>query len=216
MNRRDFSAQLMGLGLGTTALSAGLPAQAQGGPVEGTHYVRLGTPAPVNAAPGKIEVIEFFWYACPHCNAFEPTLDAWQKKLPPDVAFRRVPVAFRDIYVPQQQIFYALEALGKVDSMHRRVFYAVHNDHQRLEKTDEIAAFMEKSGIDRVKFMEAFNSFSVQTKTKQATRLAEAYKIDGVPAMGIHGRFFTSGTLAGTPEKALVVSEYLIQTLRKG
>jgi thiol:disulfide interchange protein DsbA len=215
MNRRDFSAQLVGLGLGTAALSAGLPAQAQSGPVEGTHYVRLGTLVPVSAPAGKIEVIEFFWYGCPHCNAFEPTLDAWQKKLPADIAFRRVPVAFREIYAPQQQIFYALEAMGKVDAMHRRVFYAIHNDRQRLEKADEIAAFMEKNGIDKAKFLEVFNSFSVQTKAKQATRLAEGYKIDGVPAMGIHGRFFTSGTLAGSPEKALLVTEYLVQTLRK-
>ena len=215
MNRRDFSAQLVGLGLGAATLSAGLPAQAQGGPVEGTHYVRLGTLAPVSAPPGKIEVIEFFWYGCPHCNAFEPTLDAWQKKLPPDVAFRRVPVAFREVYAPQQQIFYALEALGKLEAMHRRVFYAMHSERQRLEKTDEIVALMEKNGIERAKFLEVFNSFSVQTKTKQATRLAEAYKIDGVPAMGVHGRFFTSGTLAGSPERALQVTEYLIKTLRK-
>ncbi|HEX3141616.1 MAG TPA: thiol:disulfide interchange protein DsbA/DsbL [Rhizobacter sp.] len=215
MNRRDFSAQLVGLGLGTAALSAGLPAQAQGQPVEGTHYVRLGTPAPVNA-PGKIEVIEFFWYGCPHCNAFEPALDAWQKKLPADVAFRRVPVAFREAFVPHQQIYYALEAMGKVEAMHRRVFYAIHNDRQRLEKPDEIAAFMEKNGIDKAKFLEVYNSFSVQTKSKQATRLAEAYKIDGVPALGINGRFFTSGTLAGSMEKALQITEYLIQTQRKG
>ncbi len=215
MNRRDFSAQLVGLGLGATALSASLPAQAQGQPVEGTQYVRLGTLAPVSAPAGKIEVIEFFWYGCPHCNAFEPTLDAWQKKLPADVAFRRVPVAFREAFTPHQQIFYALEAMDKVEAMHRRVFYAIHNDRQRLEKPEEIAAFMEKHGIDRAKFLEIYNSFSVQTKAKQATRLAEAYKIDGVPAMGIHGRFFTSGTLAGSPEKALLVTEFLVQSLRK-
>jgi protein dithiol oxidoreductase (disulfide-forming) len=212
MNRRDFSAQLVGLGLGATAL----PALAQSKPVEGTHYVRLGSPAPISAPAGKIEVIEFFWYGCPHCNDFEPALDAWQKKLPADVAFRRVPVAFREIYAVHQQIFYALEALGKVEAMHRRVFYAIHNERQRLEKADDIAALMEKNGIPRAQFLEVFNSFSVQTKAKQASRLAEAYKIDGVPAMGIHGRFFTSGTLAGSPEKALVVTEYLVQTLRKG
>jgi len=215
MNRRDFSAQLVGLGLGTAALSAGLPAQAQGAPVEGKQYVRLGTLAPVNAPAGKIEIVEFFWYNCPHCSAFEPTLDAWAKSLPADIAFRRVPVAFREAYAPQQQTFYALEALGKVDTLHRRVFYAIHNDRQRLEKPDDIAAFMEKNGIPKAQFLEVFNSFSVQTKAKQATRLADAYKIDGVPAMGIHGRFFTSGTLAGSPEKALQVTEYLIKTLRK-
>lgn len=184
-------------------------------PVSGKDYTVLSTAQPTDVPAGKIEVIEFFWYGCPHCNAFEPTLDAWQKKLPADIVFRRVPVAFREIYAPQQQIFYALEAMGKVDAMHRRVFYAIHNDRQRLEKVDEIAAFMEKNGIDKAKFLEVFNSFSVQTKAKQATRLAEGYKIDGVPAMGIHGRFFTSGTLAGSPEKALAVTEYLVQTLRK-
>jgi thiol:disulfide interchange protein DsbA len=193
-----------------------MPALAQGKPVEGQHYVRLGTLAPVNAPAGKIEVIEFFWYGCPHCNAFEPTLDAWAKKLPADVAFRRVPVAFREIYAGQQQLFYALEAMDKVDALHRKVFYAVHSERQRLERPEEIAAFVEKNGIDRAKFTEVFNSFSVQTKAKQATRLAEAYKIDGVPAMGIHGRFFTSGTLAGSPEKALQVTEFLVQGLRKG
>jgi len=216
MNRRDFSCQLMGLGLGTTGLAAALPAQAQSVPVEGTHYVKLSQPAPLSAPAGKIEVIEFFWYGCPHCNAFEPTLDAWQKKLPADIAFRRVPVAFREIYVAHQQIFYALEAMGKVEAMHRRVFYALNNDHQRLEKPDEIAVLMEKNGIDKAKFLETYNSFSVQTKAKQATRLAEAYKIDGVPAMGINGRYFTSGALAGSPEKALMVTEYLIATVRKG
>lgn len=216
MNRRDFSAQLMGLGLGAGALSVGLPALAQGGPVEGTHYVRLGSLAPVNAPAGKIEVVEFFWYGCPHCNTFEPALDAWQKRLPADVAFRRVPVAFREAHAPHQKIFYALEALGKIEEMHRRVFYAMHSERQRLEKTDEIVALMAKNGIDRDKFLEVYNSFSVQTKAKQASRLVDAYKIDGVPAMGIHGRFFTSGTLAGSPEKALQVTDFLIQRLRKG
>lgn len=215
MNRRNFSAQLVGLGLGTAGLAAHLPALAQAKPVEGKQYVRLGTPAPVNAPAGKIEVIEFFWYGCPHCNAFEPTLDAWQKKLPADVAFRRVPVAFREAYLPHSQLFYALEALGKLDAMHRKVFYAIHSERQRLEKTNDIVALMEKNGIDRAKFLEAFNSFGVQTKAKQATRLADAYKIDGVPAMGVHGRYFTSGTLAGSPEKALQVTEHLIGTLRK-
>lgn len=215
MNRRDFSAQLVGFGLGAAGLTTGLHAHAQGKPVEGQHYVRLGTPVPVNAPAGKIEVIEFFWYNCPHCNSFEPTLEGWVKKLPADVAFRRVPVAFREMYMPQQQLFYALEAMGKVEALHRRVFHAIHTERQRLEKPDEIAAFVEKNGIDKTQFMEVFNSFAVQTKAKQATRLADGYKIDGVPAMGINGRFFTSGTLAGSMDKALAVTEYLVGTLRK-
>ena len=215
MNRRDFSAQLIVAGLGAAGTSLMAPAQAQGGPVEGKHYVRLSQPLPAPAG-GKIEVIEFFWYGCPHCNAFEPTLDAWQKKLPADVAFHRVPVAFRDEpYTTHQRIFYALEALGKVEAMHRKVFYAIHSDRQRLDKAPDIAAFMAKNGIDSAKFLEVFNSFSVQTKSRQANQLAAAYKIDGVPAIGVQGRYFTSGSLAGSNEAALSVADFLIQRVRK-
>ncbi|HEY2928243.1 thiol:disulfide interchange protein DsbA/DsbL [Piscinibacter sp.] len=216
MNRRDFSAQLIVAGLGAAGASLTSPAQAQGSPVEGKHYVRLSQPLPTPAG-GKIEVIEFFWYGCPHCNAFEPTLDAWLKKLPADVAFRRVPVAFRDEpYTTHQRIFYALEALGKVEAMHRKVFYAIHSDRQRLDKAPDIAAFMAKNGIDAPKFLEVFNSFSVQTKARQANQLAAAYKIDGVPAIGVQGRYFTSGSLAGTNEAAISVADFLIQRVRKG
>jgi protein dithiol oxidoreductase (disulfide-forming) len=217
MKRRDFAASLVGAGLGTAALTLPATAPAQGGPVEGTHYVRLSTPVATVAEAGKIEVIEFFWYGCPHCNAFEPTLEAWVKKLPADVAFRRVPVAFREEpFVAHQHIFYALEAMGQVEAMHRKVFYAIHNDRAQLSKPAEIAAFMSKNGIDGAKFLDTYNSFGVQTKVRQARQLAEAYKIDGVPALGIQGRYFTSGTLAGNTDRALEVTNFLLQRARKG
>jgi thiol:disulfide interchange protein DsbA len=213
MHRRDFSAALMGAG----ALVIGLPAAAQGAPVEGTHYVRLGQPLAVTAPAGKIEVVEFFWYGCPHCNAFEPMLEAWVKKLPDHVSFRRVPVAFRDEpFGTHQRIYYALEAMGQLDAMHRKVFYAIHNDRQKLDKPADIAAFMSKNGVDGAKFVEVLNSFGVQTKARQAKQLAEAYKIDGVPAIGVHGRFYTSGSLAGSPEQSLRVTDFLIERSRKG
>lgn len=208
MNRREFSVAA----LSTLAVAA---AQAQGAaPVEGTHYVKLNQPLPV--AAGKIEVIEFFWYGCPHCHAFEPALDAWAKKLPADVAFRRVPVAFSEQYVPHQKIFFALEAMGLVPTLHRKVFFAIHGERQRLDNPNDIAAFMEKNGVDRAKFLEQYNSFTVQTKVRQASKLAADYKIDGVPALGVHGRFFTSGALAGSTDGALVVADHLIQRVRKG
>jgi protein dithiol oxidoreductase (disulfide-forming) len=216
MKRREFSAGLLGAGLASAALGVAAPAQAQGGPVEGTHYVRLSQPVPTMAEAGKIEVIEFFWYGCPHCNAFEPSLEAWVKKLPADVMFRRVPVAFREEpFVAHQRIYYALEAMGQVDAMHRKVFYAIHNDRQHLDKPAEISAFMAKNGIDGAKFLDAYNSFGVQTKVRQAKLLSEAYKIDGVPALGIQGRYFTSGTLAGGTDKALEVTNFLLQRARK-
>lgn len=215
MKRRAFSNQLLGLGLGGGLLPLAGVAQAQGGPVEGKQYVRLSQPLPVPAT-GKIEVLEFFWYGCPHCNSFEPLLEAWAKKLPDDVAFRRVPVAFRDEpFVAHQKIFYSLEALGLVGTLHRKVFYAIHVERAKLDKLPDIAAFMGKNGVDAAKFSEAFNSFSVNTKATQARKLAEAYRIDGVPAVGINGRFWTSGTLAGTPEGSLKVTDFLIQQSRK-
>ena len=209
MKRRDFSRGL----LGTCTLGT---AQARaGGFIEGTHYVRLGAPV-ATGAPGKIEVIEFFWYGCPHCHAFEPTLNAWVKALPADVAFRRVPVAFsKEPFVAHQRIFYALESLGQLDAMHAKVFSAIHNGRQRLDKLADIVAFMAKNGVDAAQFGPAYDSFSVQAKVNQATQLAAAYKIDGVPALGVNGRYYTSGSLAGSNQAALTVVDFLVGRLRK-
>ena len=215
MKRREFAAQLLVATAGTAALTQATFSQAQGTPVEGKQYVRLSQPLP-SAAGGKIEVVEFFWYGCPHCNDFEPMLDAWAKKVPADVLFRRVPVAFRDEpFGSHQRIFYALEAMGQVEAMHRKVFYAIHNDRARLDKPADISAFMAKNGLDGAKFLDLFNSFSVQTKARQAKQLSESYKIDGVPALGIQGRFYTSGSLAGSNDQALAVTEFLVQQIRK-
>jgi len=218
MKRRQFSAQVLGLGLGA-GLAIGLgasaqPARAQGAPAEGKHYVRLSQPLP--GAAGKIEVIEFFWYGCPHCYSFEPALDAWSKKLPPDVAFRRVPVAFREEpFGAHQRIFYALEALGQIEALHRKVFFAIHNERQRLDKPADIAAFMTKNGVDSAKFLDAYDSFGVQAKQRQARQLTEAYKVGEVPTLGIGGRYYTTGALAGSPERSLAVADYLIAQSRK-
>jgi protein dithiol oxidoreductase (disulfide-forming) len=213
MKRREFSAAVIGAGVGAVSMAT----QAQGGPVEGTHYVRLSQPVPTTTGAGKIEVIEFFWYGCPHCNAFEPALEPWIKQLPADVAFRRAPVAFsQEPFFAHQRIFYALESLGQLSTLHRRVFYAIHSDRLRLDKPAEISAFMAKNGVDAAKFMEAFDSFSVQTKARQAAQLSASYKIDGVPAIGIQGRYYTSGPLAGNNEKSLAVAEFLIERVRKG
>jgi len=214
MKRRQFSTTL----LGASAAALALPnaATAQGGPVEGRHYIRLSTPVPVSAPPGKFEVIEFFWYGCPHCAAFEPALEFWSKQLPDDVAFRRVPVAFRpESYSAHQRLFYALDSLGLVPALQRKVFYAIHVERQRLDNPGEITAFASKNGIDPAKLMEAYNSFSTQARLKQANQLVDGYKIDGVPAIGVHGRFYTSGTLAGDNERALAVADFLLQRLRK-
>ena len=142
---------------------------------EGKDFRTLDKKAPVESPAGKIEVVEFFWYSCPHCNAFEPLLSAWLKKLPPDVSFRRVPVAFRDDFVPQQRLFYTLEAMGKVDDLHAKVFQEIHQNHQPTDREDRILAFVEKNGIDRAKFQELYNSFAVSTKARKAKTLQDQY-----------------------------------------
>ncbi len=212
MKRRDFSLQLAAAGVG--AAWAGV-ARAQGKPIEGTHYTRLSQPAPVSAPAGKIEVVEFFSYGCPHCYTLEPTLEAWSKRLPPDVVFRRIPVGFNALYENYQKIYFALEAMGEVDKMHAKVFNAIHQQRQRLDKEADIAAFMQANGVDGAKFMDQYKSFSVQSKVRQAKQLSEAYKIEGVPTMGVQGRFVTSGSQAGSNERALAITDSLVQDLRK-
>ena len=212
MKRREFTHQLVALGgLGLSSQVA-----AQGGPVEGTHYVKLQTPAPVSLPAGKkIEVVEFFWYECPHCNLFEPLLEGWVKKLPADVAFRQVPVGFTARHQQHQKLFYALEEMGQLATLHRRIFAAIHVQNRRMSTESEIMAFVKDQGVDMDKFGEAFKSFQVNTKATRAKTLTEAYKIDGVPALGIHGRFFTSGALTGSHDRALAVTDFLIQRARQ-
>jgi len=214
MNRREFS---QGAACILATASLGLPglAWAQKPPQEGADYKALDKRVPVEAAQGKIEVVEFFWYSCPHCNAFEPQLEAWAKKLPADVVLRRVPVAFRDSFVPQQRLFYTLEAMGKLDDLHRKVFHAIHVDRQPTDKEDSILAWAEKNGLDKAKFQEIYNSFSVQTKARRAAQLQDAFKVEGVPALGIAGRFYTDGTMAGNMPRALQVTDHLIAEARK-
>ena len=188
MKRREFSAGL--LAAGTLALAPAAYAQRR---IEnGKDYRTLGQRAPVDAPAGKIEVVEFFWYSCPHCNTFEPALEAWSRKLPADVVLRRVPVAFRDDFVPQQRLFYALEALGRMD-LHAKVFQAVHVERQPTNREDSILAWAQKNGLDRAKFQEAYASFSVQSKAKRAAQLQDAYQVQGVPSLGVAGRFYTDG-----------------------
>jgi thiol:disulfide interchange protein DsbA len=218
MRRREFSNSTLAVaalgGLAATVLPGLAQAQAKP-PAEGIDYVTLDKPAAVESAPGKVEVVEFFWYSCPHCNQFEPKLEAWLKTLPKNVSFRRVPVSFRPDFEPQQRLYYVLEALGKVDALHKKVFYAIHVDKQLLNTQDLVTAWAEKQGIAKAKFVELYNSFPVNLRARKATQLQDQFKVDGVPALGIAGRYYTSGSLAGTLERALQVTDYLIAQASK-
>ena len=211
MKRRDFS--LAAWAAATSGLT-GL-AHAQGKkPEEGIDFLALDKRVPTEAGEGKIEVIEFFWYSCPHCNAFEPRFAAWLKALPKDVVVKRVPVRFRDDFEAQQRAYYVFETLNQVEVMHGKLFHAIHTERQALNTLATLSAWADKNGIPAAKFTETFNSFGVATKARRATQLQEGFKVQGVPALGIAGRYYTDGGLTGTMERALQVTESLIAQAR--
>jgi thiol:disulfide interchange protein DsbA len=221
MNRRQFSFTLLAGAAGVAGLAASgafpLAARAQGGqPVEGEQYVRLPQPVPLSDA-GKIEVIEFFWYGCPHCNEFEPALEPWVARLPKDsVRFRRVHVGFSGLQAIHQHLFYALDALGLVDTLHAKVFHRFHDERKPLNRFEDAMAWVAGNGVDPQKFRAAWESFSVQTRMRQAATLADQYRIDGVPEVAVQGRFVTGPAMAGSSQECLRVTDYLIDIARKG
>ena len=214
MNRRHFSTAL--LGLSGSALLAATPAGAQNpAPTEGKDYLRVDPAQPPHDA-GKVEVIEFFSYACPHCSSFEPLLSAWSKQLPADVVLRRVPVTFLMNADNFQRTYYALETIGAVDTLQPKIFRAIHIDRVRLEKPEDIAEFVGKNGGDATKFMAAFKSFSVATSMNRGKKAMADFKIESVPMLVVNGRYVTSPAQANGGPQALAVTDFLIQKSRKG
>jgi len=215
MKRRDFSAAAaVALALGA---GYGPVAQAQGRkPESGWDYLALRKPVPVEAPAGKIEVVEFFWYSCRFCNAFEPMLEGWSKRLPGDVVVRRVPVGFRDEFVPQQRLFYTLRAMGQLERLHARVFAAIHSERLDLARGQAIVDWVGQNGVDKARFAERFASPEIQELVGKATQLQDAYGVEGVPALGVAGRFYTDGSIATTMERALQVVDFLLAEVRSG
>ncbi|WP_297832135.1 thiol:disulfide interchange protein DsbA/DsbL [Pseudomonas sp.] len=187
----------------------GVSAQAAD-PIEaGKQYVELSSAVPVSV-PGKIEVVEMFWYGCPHCYAFEPVINPWVAKLPADVHFVRIPAMFGGPWDAHGQLFITLDTMGVESKVHAAVFDAIQKGHKRLDKPDDMADFVATQGIDKAKFLETYNSFAVKGKIAQYKELAKKYEISGVPTMIVNGKYrFDLGT-AGGPEQALQVADQLI------
>lgn len=209
MKRREFSLSAAALAAGTLTL----PAWAQ--PREGKDYRKLSKPAPTEAPAGKIEVVEFFGYFCPHCNAFEPALNAWVRALPKDVVMHHVPVNFNAKTVPMQKLYYTLEGLGKLDTLHAQAFRYIHVERKQLQEDAQVFAWAKLQGLDVEKFKEMYNSFGVANQVRKATQLQQAYDVEGVPAMGVAGRFYVDGTMAGSMENVLRVVDQLVAQVRK-
>jgi thiol:disulfide interchange protein DsbA len=169
------------------------------------------SPAQPTQNPDKIEVIEFFWYGCPHCYSFEPLLEKWAKNLPKNVEFIRQPAAFNELWSKHAKAYYTAEALGVVDKVHADLFDAVQNKKESLDTEEALAKFFAAHGVSETQFHEAYNSFVVDAKMRQAPLMAARYGITGVPAIIINGKYKTNGTLAGSHEKMIEVMNNLIK-----
>jgi len=159
---------------------------------------QLLKPAQPTSSPGKIEVIEFFSYACPHCQSLQPSLGAWLKRKPADVEFKRIPAVFSDAWLPFARLYYTLEAMNLVDKLHHDVFTAVHAQKVRLQEPNVLFDWVASKGVDRQKFADTYNSFTVQSQTKRSVDTTARYSVPFTPALVIDGRYLTGPSMTAT------------------
>ncbi len=197
------------LGLSLTLLAGGAAAELK----VGRDYKPLATPQAVETG-AKVEVIEFFWYGCSHCFDLEPFLNKWIAKLPGDVEFRRIPAIPSERWLPNARTFYTLEALNLLDRLHGEVFDAIHIDRVNFNDEKIQLEWMEKKGVDKRKFAEAWKSFSVQGKTKRAVQLSQAYGVNSVPTLVVDGKYMTAVSMTGSPEGLMKALDELIVKAR--
>ncbi|MDP1559271.1 MAG: thiol:disulfide interchange protein DsbA/DsbL [Nitrosomonas sp.] len=182
--------------------------------IEGKDYALLTNPQPTRNSE-KIEVLEFFWYGCPHCNNLHPYIKKWWKDIPHDVSFHFLPAIFRTSWVPAAKLFYAMEAIGATDKLHDKAYEAIHRDKINLNKESELFNWVEEQGVDRKKFMDAYHSFTVQNQVAKSTQMSRQYQLTGVPSLVIEGKYLTSGRMGGTPEDTITVLNKLIEKVRQ-
>jgi len=202
----------------TLVLALGLApfgALAQARPTAGLDYTELKPAQPVEVQ-GKIEVLEFFWYGCPHCYTLEPLLEKWIPTLPADAHFRRLPAVLSPGWANEAAVFYAFEALGVLGRLHRPFFDAIHRDRLKTRDPVSFNDWLQKNGVNVKKFDEAMKSFGVQSKLRRATQVSAAYRIDGTPALAVNGRYTVSAEQGRTQQGMLAIAEHLIGVARKG
>jgi thiol:disulfide interchange protein DsbA len=179
-----------------------------------TDYRLVIPPQPVETG-NKIEVIEFLYYGCSHCFDAEPYLKQWMSRMPKDVTFRRIPAVFRDDWVPLTKTFYTLEALGELDRLHSDVFEAIHAKHIDLNNEQMLLDWMEQHGVNRKKFADAYNSFSIKNRAEYAKKLTQAYGVEGTPSLVVDGKYLTGPGMTGSHESAMRVLDQLIDKARQ-
>lgn len=185
------------------------------GPQLGEQFEAVAQPISTDN-PAKIEVMEIFWYGCIHCYQMETPINAWAKKLPSDVYFKRVPGLPNPSWAPMAKAFYAMETLGVAEKLHTPLFDAIHKQ-KTLNPTDEKAAIdwvTKQSGLDKLKVEQAFKSFSTNTSLNRAAIIFRNSGATGVPSLIIEGKYITSSTMAGGNDSALKVADYIIGNIR--
>jgi thiol:disulfide interchange protein DsbA len=172
-----------------------LAAGAAWAQVAGKDFQPLSPPQPTQSGD-KIEVIEFFSYACPHCHSLQPSLHAWLKRKPADIEFRRVPAVFQDSWLPFAQLYYTLEAMGLVDKLHNDVFAAIHTQKVRLQEPKVLFDWVASKGVDKQKFSDTYNSFAVKSLAQRAVDTTRRYNVPFTPALVVNGRYLTGPSMA--------------------
>ena len=183
------------------------------GATAGEPYKRIQPPQPTQSVD-KIEVLEVFWYACPHCYEFEPYLEKWLENKPEDVEFRRMPGIFRKSWIPHAHAFFTAEKLGVLDKIHKPLLVAIHDKNESLFDEKSLKAFFIKQGVDGDAFTQTYHSNEIETKVKQAYVMGQRYGVTGVPSIVINGKYLTNGTMAGSLPDSLVVVDSLIERER--
>lgn len=181
----------------------------------GKDYLEVSPRQSTSVKNGQIEVLEFFWYRCPHCFDLEPTLDAWAKKLPKEVVLKRVPGILNPGWAPLARAFYALEAIGMQEKLHADVFHAIHAQGMDLNPPDTFLDWAVTKGVDRKKLADAYNSFAVNAKVMRAQQMTRDYKLNGVPALVVNGKYLTSAYLTGSEPDLFRTLDELIAMERK-
>jgi len=176
----------------------------------GIDYAVLSPAQRTDVKPNQVEVLEFFWYRCPHCFNLEPELEAWAKKLPKNVVFKRVPGVLGDSWLPLARAYYALEALGLVDKLHGEAFTAIHRQGMDLNNPEVFFDWAVTKGVDRKKLAAAYNSFGVNSKAMRAKQMTQAYKLTGVPAFAVDGKYTTSAYMTGSHARLFEVLDEVI------
>ena len=215
LSRRRAAQALIGLPLGALLAHGVRAADAVAQKKARVNYeYRNINPQPV-ATGDRIEVIEFFWYGCPYCNALQPSLESWLRRKPADVELRRMPAVFRPSWVPHARVFYTLEALGELDRLHQDVYRSYHVEGERLNSTDGTADWAARRGIDRARWVAAFESPEVQRKVDQAIAATRAYMIEGTPSLVVDGRFVTSTGMTETIAGVITILDDLVAMARE-